>query len=208
MTNSQPKDQFDPEDDLLKLARTNRDAFGKLFDHFYPLIFAYCARRLVVRACAEDVASEVFLKVAHGIQDFPGLCVEDFRRWLFRIATNEINAHLRQSIRRRELLEAAAQMGRINASVTGPLLDDSLPLDWHEVYTALGSLTDREQSIISLRFFAGLKHEQIAEVLELEVGTIRVALGRALERLRRRLGIRSIGQRSPSGAPPGDFKNA
>lgn len=208
MTNSQPKDKIDPEDDLVKLARTDRNAFGELFDHFYPYIFAYCTRRLVVRASAEDVASEVFLKVARGIREFPGFCVEDFRRWLFRIATNEINAYLRQSIRRRELLEAAALMGRINASVSGPLLDDTLPLDWQEVYEALGSLTDRDQSIISLRFFGGLKHEQIAEVLELEVGTIRVALGRALERLRHRLGNRNVEPRSAPDARQGDFKNA
>ena len=208
MTNSQPKEQNDPEDDLVKSACTDRNAFGELFDHFYPLIFAYCTRRLVVRANAEDVASEVFLKVALGIREFPGLCVEDFRRWLFRIATNEINAHLRKSIRRRELLEAAAQMGRINASVSGPLLEDSSQLDWQEVYEALGSLTDREQSIISLRFFGGLKHEQIAEVLELEVGTVRVALSRALERLRLRLGNRNVARRSATDAPHGDFKNA
>ena len=81
-------------------------------------------------------------------------------------------------------------------------------LDWQEVYEALGSLTDREQSIISLRFFGGLKHEQIAEVLELEVGTIRVALSRALERLRLRLGIRNVEPRSATDAPHGDFKNA
>ena len=208
MTNRKPKEQIDPEDDLVKLARTDRNAFGQLFDHFYPLIFAYCMRRLVVRACAEDAASEVFLKVALGIREFPGRCVEDFRRWLFRIATNEINAHLRQSIRRRELLEAAAKMGRINASVSGQLLDDTLALDWQEVYEALGSLADREQSIISLRFFGGLKHEQIAEVLELEVGTVRVALSRALERLRLRLGNRTVARRSATDAPHGDFKNA
>ncbi|MEQ1829906.1 MAG: RNA polymerase sigma factor [Pirellula sp.] len=208
MTNSHQKDRIDPEDDLVKSARTDRVAFGELFDHFYPLIFAYCMRRLVVRAIAEDVASEVFLKVAQGIRDFPGLCVEDFRRWLFRIATNEINAQLRQSIRRRELLEAAAHMGRIHASVSAPLLEDASPIDWHEVYEALGSLTDREQSIISLRFFGGLKHEQIADVLELKVGTIRVALSRALDRLRDRFRDRSEHRRSATDSPQGDYENA
>ena len=207
MTNSRAKDKIDPEDDLVKLARSDREAFGELFDHFYPLIYAYCTRRLVVRASAEDVASEVFLKMAQGIGEFPGLCVEDVRRWLFRIATNEINAHLRQSIRRRQLLEAAAQMGRINTSVSGPLSDDVSPLDWQEVYEALGKLTEREQSIISLRFFGGLKHEQIAQVLELEVGTVRVALSRALDRLRHRLGNRNVERPSASDAAQGDFKN-
>ena len=208
MTNSHQKDRTDPADDLVKLARTERDAFGQLFDHFSPFIFAYCTRRLAVRAIAEDVASEVFLKVAQGIRGFPGLCVEDFRRWLFRIATNEINAQLRQSIRRRELLEAAAYMGRINASVSTPLLDDASPIEWQEVYEALGTLTDREQSIISLRFFGGLKHEQIADVLEVKVGTIRVALSRALDSLRDRLRKRKVERRSASDSPQGDYENA
>ncbi len=208
MTNSHQKDRIDPEDEMVKLARTDRDAFGGLFDHFYPIIFAYCMRRLAVRANAEDVASEVFLRVAQGIRDFPGLCVEDFRRWLFRIATNAINAQLRQSIRRRELLEAAAYMGRINASVSAPLLDDASPIDWHEVYEELGSLSDREQSIISLRFFGGLKHEQIADVLDLKVGTIRVALSRALDSLRDRLRKRKVERRSASDSPRGDYENA
>ena len=206
MTKSHQKDQIAPEDALVRLARTDRDAFGELFDQFYPLIFTYCTRRLVVRAVAEDVASEVFLKVAQEIRDFPGACVEDFRRWLFRIATNAINAQLRQSIRRRELLAEAAHMGKISASLSAPLLEDASPIDWQDLYEALGSLTAREQSIISLRFFGGLKHNQIAEVLDLNAGTIRVVLSRALDRLRDHLRKQNGARRSSS--PQGDFENA
>jgi len=187
MTDSHNSDPVDPVDDVVKAARTDRDAFGQLFDHFYPPVFAYCLRRLLVRAVAEDATSEVFLKVAACIRDFSGACAEDFRRWLFRIATNEINAHLRQSIRRRELLEAAARMGTINAAVSTSLLANETPVDWEEVYHALGELSDREQSIISLRFFADFKHDQIANALDIETGTVRVALSRALNKLRDRL---------------------
>ncbi len=205
MTDSHQLDRIDPVDELVEAARTDRIAFGELFDHFYPPIFAYCSRRLVVRAAAEDVASEVFLKVAGRIREFSGTTAEEFRRWLFRIATNEINAHLRQSIRRRELLEAAALMGKINASVSAPLLASDSPVEWQEVYEAIGELNDREQSIISLRFFAGLKHEQIAEVLEVKPGTIRVALSRALDKLRDRLRDHDTAWRSASGSPDGGF---
>ena len=184
MTESHHPDRTEPVDELVKLARTDRTAFGQLFDHFYQPIFAYCTRRLIVRAVAEDVTSEVFLKVAGSIRDFPGTTAEDFRRWLFRIATNEINAHLRQSIRRRELLEAAVHMGRINAAVCTPLTGRDDALEWSELYRALDELSDREQSIISLRFFGGLKHDQIADVLNIKTGTVRVALSRALDKLR------------------------
>ncbi len=174
-------------DDLVKQARFDRDAFGRLFDHFYPAILAYCVRRLLVRAIAEDVTSEVFLKVAARIREFTGSTAEDFRRWLFRIATNEINAHLRQSIRRRELLETAARMGTIDSAVSTSLIADDAPADWEDIFRALGELSDREQSIISLRYFAGLKHNTIADVLGIENGTVRVALSRALSKLREHL---------------------
>ncbi len=204
MTENHQPDRNDLADSLVSSARTNRVAFGELFDHFYPLIFAYCMRRLVVRAVAEDIASEVFLKVAASIREFSGLCVEDFRRWLFRIATNEINAHLRQSIRRQELLKAATQIGTISISVSTSLLNDETLIDWQDLYEALDELTEREQSIISLRFFGGLKHNQIADVLELNSGAIRVALSRALNKLRDRLRDHDIPRQPASESPSGD----
>lgn len=174
-------------DGLVQMAKTDRNAFGQLFDQFYSLIFAYCSRRLIVRAVAEDVTSNVFLKVAGSIRRFSGATSEDFRRWLFRIATNEINAHLRQSLRRRQLLEAAVEMGQIRAEISTPLLQNDFPVEWEDVYRVLAELSDREQSVISLRFFGGLKHNQIAGVLELRPGAVRTTLSRALDKLRERL---------------------
>ncbi len=58
MTDSHQLDRIDPVDELVEAARTDRIAFGELFDHFYPPIFAYCSRRLVVRAVAKDAASK------------------------------------------------------------------------------------------------------------------------------------------------------
>ena len=191
-------------DELVKAARTDRTALGQLFDRFYPSISVYCMRRLLVRAVAEDVTSEIFLKVAVHIGGFTGSSTEDFRRWLFRIATNEINAQLRQSIRRRELLHSAAQMGAVNAAVSTPLLESKAQFDWDEVYQAISELTQREQSIVSLKFFAELKHEQIAAVLEMKTGAVRVALSRALDKLRERLQKSDAPRRLAPGPTGGD----
>ncbi|MCA9109731.1 MAG: sigma-70 family RNA polymerase sigma factor, partial [Planctomycetaceae bacterium] len=139
-----------------------------------------------------------------GIHTFLGTSEEEFRRWLFRIATNEIHAELRKSIRRRELLEEAARMGTIRADVSTSLLNEDTVIEWQSVYEALGELSDREQSLISLRFFAGLQHNQIAEVLEVKEGTVRVALSRALEKLRGRLQGSVAARRTSSGTERGD----
>lgn len=203
MTENDPSPRNDPVDDLVKSARTDREAFGELFEHFYPLIFAYCARRFVVRSVAEDVTSEVFLRVVTGLSQFSGTTAEDFSRWLFRIATNEINAQLRKSIRRRELLEAAARMGTIGSDIAVPLLETESPVEWQDVYRNLSELSDQEQSIISLRFFAGFPHQHIAEILEIKTGTVRVALNRALQKLRDRLRSREIPSRTTPGTTRG-----
>jgi RNA polymerase sigma-70 factor (ECF subfamily) len=203
MTHTPPSDGSQSADELVRRARTDRDAFGRLFDGFYPPILAYCLRRLLVRAVAEDVAAEVFLKAATVIRDFTGSSEDDFRRWLYRIATNEINAHLRKSIRRRKLLEQAACLGTVKADVATSLLDQDSEIDWQAVYAALGELTDREQSLVSLRFFAGLPHEHIAGVLQMKVGTVRAALSRALEKLRGRLRSAERSRETPSGTARG-----
>ncbi|MHC4403454.1 MAG: RNA polymerase sigma factor [Planctomycetota bacterium] len=174
--------------DLVVRARTDRQAFGQLYDRYYPTVFRYCLRRLFVRAAAEDVTSEVFLRVAAHIGRFEGTTEDDFRRWIYRIATNEVNAHLRRTKRRKRLWDAAARAKALPAPVDHSA-DGLDALDWPTVYQAILSLKPREQSIIALRFFEGMPYEQIAVVLGQRPGTVRVALSRALEKVRRRLGV-------------------
>src|SRR5579859_5239150 len=122
-------------DELVVRARTDRAAFGLLYDHFYAPVARYCLRRLFDRTIAEDVVSEVFLQVASHVREFPGRTVTDFRRWLFRIATNAVNAHLRQSRRRGDLWEAAARnrhWERDGSSHSSPTEHERL--DWPVVY--------------------------------------------------------------------------
>ena len=178
-------------DGLVARVRTDRAAFAALYDCYYPRIVKYCVRRLFDRATAEDVTSEIFLKVASNVRTFPGTTDSDFRRWLFRIATNAVSAHLRGTLRRQELLEQAARNGRLDRD--GP--SDEAPadgemLDWPTVHQALMELEEREQTIVSLRFFADLSHEEIGDVVQATPAAVRTALSRALSRLRERFGTR------------------
>lgn len=171
------------DDELVGRARTDWAAFGCLFDRYYARVLRYCLRRLPHRAAAEDVTSQVFLQAAAHVREFPGRREVDFRRWLFRIATNGVAAELRQAGRRRELLESAARAGRLER--TSAVAPDAA--DWEAIRIALAELNEREQTIVSLRFFAGLSHEEIAGVVESTPGAVRTALSRALARLRETL---------------------
>jgi RNA polymerase sigma-70 factor (ECF subfamily) len=175
------------DDELVVRARTDRTAFSLLYDRYYPRVARYCLRRLFDRSLAEDVVSEVFLQVAAHIRAFTGQTETDFRRWLFRIATNAVNAHLRQSRRRQELWEAAARSrhwDHIGGSPPSPAEHDIL--DWPAVYQALLEFDERDQAIVMLRFFADCSHEEIAAVVSATPGAVRTALSRTLSRLRER----------------------
>ena len=145
------------------------------------MIFRYCAHRLFSRTAAEDVTSEVFLKMVENFHRFTGTEAQ-FRNWLYRIATNAVNHHLRRMTRRNRLLRAARE--RAN-SQTADCEESAEKLAL--LKDALLVLKPRYQTIITLRFFENLKLIEIAEVLGSSPGTVRSQLARALAKLRTKM---------------------
>lgn len=176
------------DDALVALARRDRQAFGELCDACYPPIFRYCRRRLFRWDDAEEVTAEVFLNVARSMHSFCDGGAQDFMRWIYAIAANQVNAHLRKSERRERLLLAAAQSGTVNSSAEAATASFAA-LEWPSVYQSLLRLSLRDQSIVVLRYFEAMPHRQIAEILKMRPGAVRTAEMRALEKLRRDLGV-------------------
>ena len=164
---------------LIARARNDSTAFVQLYRSHYYSIFRYCSHRLFERAKAEDVTSEVFLKVIENINGFRGN-EKQFRCWLYRIATNAVNNHLRKTARRNRLLKFACEHSNSqDADCEEPT--DKLTLLREAVFT----LKPRYQTIITLRFFENMKLTEIAEVLGSSPGTVRSQLTRALAKLRK-----------------------
>ena len=170
------------DDDLVLRARTQADALGRLYELYYEPIFRFCVHRLFVREIAEDVTSTVFLEVARGIRSFEGTAEQDFRNWLYTIAANQANAHIRKTSRRRRLLAEAAQSMRASRSA-----EDTSEPDWPRLYAAILKLKPQHQTIVTLRFFENLQYEQIAQILDVKEATLRVTLHRILGKLRKHL---------------------
>jgi RNA polymerase sigma factor (sigma-70 family) len=203
MSDERPESEPSTEaDELVVRAKTDRAAFSLLYERYYPQVSKYCLRRLCVRTVAEDVLSDVFLQVATHLPTFSGRTDTDFRRWLFRIATNAINAHLRQSRRRQELWVEAAQSGRWNTNGDPHLsLAENETPNWPAVYQALMELDERDRTIVMLRFFADCSHEEIATVVNATPGAVRTALSRTLTLLREKF-KRAVATDPTPGMPP------
>ena len=198
MTESPPESSARLNDDLVVAARTDRESLGRLFDLYYPSIWNFCVRRVGDRATAEDVTSDVFLKIAVGMSRFAGTTEDDFRRWIFRIAINELNAVWRQSRRRKSLLVTAVREGRVRGSEVEESSHDCVSeQDWPIVQRELSSLPQRDRDVISLRYFLGFSDRQIAGIVEIPENQVRVVLNRAVDKLRKRLGVETKNENSP-----------
>lgn len=172
-------------DELVVLAKTQAAALGRLYELYYDRIFRFCVHRLFNKATAEDVTSSVFLTVARTIRDFKGRTEQDFRSWIYTIAANQANAHIRKTMRRKRLMDNV--MGHRGdedlAGSAGGGQDDWSNLDWPTVYAAIQTLKPEHQTILTLRFFENLDFDEIGRVVDARPATIRVTLHRTLRRL-------------------------
>ena len=173
-------------DDLVARASADAQAVGALFDKYYERILSYCAHRLGNRWDAEDITSETFLRVARHVGTFQGGDAE-FRRWLYAIATNQINGYMRTAARRRQLLAAALEQG---AAGQGDHTDppDDPETDWPSLYEAILRLRPNHQVAVTLRFFEGMAIGELSGILDMKPAAVRVTLSRALGKLRKHLG--------------------
>jgi len=176
-------DESKAANDGQMIAETLSDpaVFVKLYRRHYDAVFRYCIHRLFDRHTAEDITGEVFLKVVENLGRFRGN-VRQFRSWLYKIATNAINDHLRRAGRRKSLLKGAYRQIGSQVSDCDESTEKLILLR-----EAVFALKPRCQTIIILRFFENLKLTEIAEVLSSSPGTVRSQLARALAKMRKKL---------------------
>ena len=183
-----PSDPFD-EQSLVERARTDRDAVAELYRHYLPRIYAFAYRRCGSRPLAEDVTAATF---EEALRSLPSYVAKGggFGPWLFRIAANEIVDHYRADERARgrkghRALTLLAVHG--SAEACAELAEDGA--DVGRLLAALGTLNPRYQKAISLRYLAGLSHEEAAEAMGTTKPVMAVTLHRAMRALRRVLDV-------------------
>jgi RNA polymerase sigma-70 factor (ECF subfamily) len=176
------------QDILIKEACSDPAAFARLYRLHYDSVFRYCSHRLFNRQSAEDVTSTVFFKVMNAIKSFKGNSKE-FRSWLYRIATNAVNDHLRSALKRKEAIRIVSDSIRSGRHV---IASDDLSDKKMLLKRALLSLKPKYQAVIALRFFENMKLIEIAEVLDQKPATTRSVLSRGLDKLRKKLKAAAI----------------
>ena len=171
---------------LVVRATAEPAAFAAIYDHYFPRVYNYVRYRVGDADVADDLTAQIFERTLMRIGDYRA-DRGSFAAWLFAIARNAINDHLRAQGRRRWL---SLELLRHQAS-TKPQPEEIVVRDETraELLAALARLTDRERDLIALKFAAGLTNRRIAELTGLSESNVGVILYRAARRLRVELSV-------------------
>jgi RNA polymerase sigma-70 factor (ECF subfamily) len=183
------KDRQQEERILLEQIRSGHPtAFEQLVVTRTPRMVNLAYRLVGNREEAEDIVQEAFLRLHRSLESFRGEC--SLTSWLYRIVSRLAIDHLRREKLRRKLfffrnsnedpdpVELVADSGltsveKIQAKETG-----------RRVAAALETLSARQRAVFVLRHHEGLALKEIAALLQLEEGTIKAHLHRAVRALR------------------------
>jgi RNA polymerase sigma-70 factor (ECF subfamily) len=169
--------EVEDRDLIAKALRGHVDAYNVLVSRWEKRVFNYLLRLVGHREDALDLSQDVFLKAYQSLRklDDPA----KFPGWLFRIAHNEAYSLLRKNRPEGELAvepktdEASARMFPIELSLA--------------VQGALDRLSADQREAILLKVYQGFKFEEMAEILDCPVSTIKSRVYTALELLKQTL---------------------
>ena len=163
---------------ISKIAHGDRSALAALYERYREAVFGFALSSLRDRELAEDAMQETFLQIWSAA---PRYVVQgkNPRTWIFGIAKN-----VARSMRRKQLTLLDE-----NAPEIPETLDRYLAVENRMVTRAvMAELKDDEREIVMLHAVAGMKHREIASMLELPLSTVLSKYNRALKKLKALLG--------------------
>ncbi|WP_297730437.1 sigma-70 family RNA polymerase sigma factor [uncultured Maricaulis sp.] len=163
----------------------DRQAFRALFDHFAPRIRSFLLQRRVPKAQAEDITQDVMLSVWRRAASFDP-AKAGASTWIYTIARNQHIDQFRKAKR-------AEQMDETDPSLQpepAPAADDLCEMSEsaQSVGAALETLSPDQRQVIDMAFTEGLSHSEIADRLDLPLGTVKSRIRLAMGKLKTTLG--------------------
>jgi len=169
------------ENDLLfRLQQGGDDAVMAVYEEYFSSLFHYARLKTGDPALAEDIVSEVFVKLIRslGTKAAPH---SHLRGWLFRVVRNEIATHYRQTDKAKV----------INLEEWMPAPSDSNPdtnigdlMEIHRMRHAIRMLNDEQQEVLILRFGQRLSLKETADIMDKSISAIKSLQFRAVDTLR------------------------
>jgi RNA polymerase sigma-70 factor (ECF subfamily) len=158
------------------------DAYGKLYDLYIGRIFRFVLFKVSSVEEAEDITSEVFLKVWNYIRT-TSKRIDNLNALLYRMARNAVIDYYRDKRRTEKPLSSDEQFRKIE---TERDLDKEIDqkIEIKNIQSYLNQIKDEYREVIILRYVEDYSVNEIAEILKKSKGNVRVLVHRALNQIR------------------------
>jgi len=165
------------------LRKLDPQTIGAIYDKYFPEVYRYVRYRINDDVIAEDIASDVFVRLLEAVKKGQGP-QSNLKGWLIATASNTVNDQLRRQYRRPT--EALSEsMPDQDSSVIAEV--DSRE-QTRTVQLAYAQLTLEQQHVLALRFGLGYSLEETADYLKKKANAIKALQFRALAALQRQIG--------------------
>jgi RNA polymerase sigma-70 factor (ECF subfamily) len=165
---------------LDRVSQGDNLAFGALYERYLDHIYRHVYYRLADHTEAEDVTEMVFLKAWQALSARKkSIKVQNFRAWLYRIAHNEVIKHYRTH-KPTLTIDHATNLRDPTASLETNILAMQ---ESQLLAQAIAQLEPNYQQVIVCRFISQLSPGEIAKIMDIQPGHVRVLQHRALKKM-------------------------
>lgn len=166
---------------MMKVKAGDLDRMGLLFERYHRQLYGFLYHMTYQREASEDMVQQVFYKMLKYRNSFTGS--GEFMQWMYAIARNV----LKDQGRRKKLVlakDSAADMADYIPGSTN--IEEQLERKQaaQGLQRAMQKLNDDEREILSLSRFQELKHQEIAQILNISEGAVKVRVHRAMCQLK------------------------
>jgi RNA polymerase sigma-70 factor (ECF subfamily) len=171
---------------MLWKKRNMREAFERQLEAIFPSVFSAAMRLTRNRDEAQDLTQEAAVRAYQAYDKFDGT---NFKAWMLRILTNAFINRYRKAKRAPEIDSIENQPAAENVAATNETPDSAIfdNLVGAEVEAALKELPEEYRDTVLLCDVEGMSYEEIAEALQVPIGTVRSRLSRGRAMLRKKL---------------------
>lgn len=202
MTTSNKEPRLPAFEQILSQAKQgNGEAISELYRQFLPGIFAYIAARVPEKSLAEDLTSEVFLKMVEGLHQVRANNEPGFAAWLLQISRLTIAGYYRGREKQPTLLSLTPLNGETdknnydsehyeiqdNHPEANPVHLSEIRDEWKEVVQAMNTLTEEQRQVIVGRLIMGYDVATVAKMIGKKANAVKALQFRALQSLQRAL---------------------
>ena len=175
---------MEQEKALFDRLKNDPEAITEVYDKHAKQLYSFLLKRCAHKETAEDLVAQSFVKLLESIDklEWRGVPIS---AWLYRVALNALADHWRSA--------AVKKAGNVDEETWDPPSDDDpewnaeMTIERERLAGMMGELSQRDQEVLTLRFYAGFKTEEVAKELDISNNHAAVLIYRALGRMRKKI---------------------